>query len=200
MTNCRCPESGLQASGIAFRVTPLFAINIKLKYTASPFAQPPLVQPRFIRQHFAKVHQLHQHRIFIPIHNPRSKRRHGGISSTNAIIVHPPPWSSPLLDTNPLNMTMASNDPSLWPLIYFYRVISYFIGSWITSRILFAMPYSILFQSQPLLQWYMIGVSNFILSERIIWPLTPPCYSAALTIGQEVGRFIPTLISLIMIS
>jgi len=24
-------------------------------------------------------------------------------------------------------MTMASNDPSLWPLIYFYRVISYFI-------------------------------------------------------------------------
>ncbi|KAG1897747.1 uncharacterized protein F5891DRAFT_1279955 [Suillus fuscotomentosus] len=38
----------------------------------------------------------------------------GGISSTNAVIIHSP---SPLAHTNPSNMTYVSNDPSYWPYI-----------------------------------------------------------------------------------
>jgi hypothetical protein len=34
------------------------------------------------------------------------------------------------LTLHPFNMTLISNDPSLWPLIRFDRVESYFAGSW----------------------------------------------------------------------
>jgi hypothetical protein len=45
--------------------------------------------------------------------------------------------SSQLTDTHPSNMTVVSNDPSLWPVIYLIRFLSYFLGScfsrWIMS-------------------------------------------------------------------
>lgn len=44
---------------------------------------------------------------------------------TNAIVIWPPSLS--LTDTDPLNMTVISDDPSLWPLIHFNIAFGYFI-------------------------------------------------------------------------
>lgn len=120
-----CPESGIAFRRFkhSVRATPLFTINITSRLslytwihstTLWPSKRPPSAQD---------------------IHIPRSKHRYGGISSTNAIVVSPP--SSPVLDANPPNMTVVLNDPSLWPLIYSYRMLSYFVGSWRTSQVFF---------------------------------------------------------------
>lgn len=49
----------------------------------------------------------------------------GRYINANATIIGPP--SSSLADTDLLNMIVTSADPSLWPLINFYVVFSYFI-------------------------------------------------------------------------
>jgi len=48
------------------------------------------------------------------------------ISSMNIDLRLP---SSPLTDTNPLNMTIVSNDPIYWPIISSFREWSYFAVS-----------------------------------------------------------------------
>lgn len=113
-----CPESGIAFRRFkhSVRATPLFTINI-LKSTSRlslytlihsttlwPSKRPPSAQD---------------------IHIPRSKHWYGGISSTDAIVVPSP--SSPVLDANPPNMTVVSNDPIMWPLIHSYRMLSYFV-------------------------------------------------------------------------
>ena len=58
-------------------------------------------------------------------------------------------------------MTFVSNDPSFWPLISFYRVSSYCVGS-STPQLMMVISHVHLRFSQlhPLLRWYMIGVSH----------------------------------------
>jgi len=55
-----------------------------------------------------------------------SKALDSGISSTN-IDLRPP--NSPLTETNPLNMTIVSNDPIYWPIISYFREWSYFTAA-----------------------------------------------------------------------
>ncbi|KAG1739495.1 uncharacterized protein EDB91DRAFT_1284693, partial [Suillus paluster] len=60
-----------------------------------------------------------------------------GISSTNNVVTCPP--SSPLTHSHPSNMTIVSNDPSLWPVLNLDRFFSYFLGSWRSSRMMLVM-------------------------------------------------------------
>jgi hypothetical protein len=84
-------------------------------------------------------------------------------------------------------MTVVSNDPSLWPLITLYRVASYFVGSWRTSRIVSVM-------SHPDFDWFhscilyygdiRLGWAKLVFIMEII---NVSCSLAALTFVQEVG-------------
>ncbi|KAG1778965.1 hypothetical protein EV702DRAFT_112783 [Suillus placidus] len=49
----------------------------------------------------------------------------GGISSMNAIVIHPQHSPLRVARTHPSNMTVVSNDPSLWPIINWSLVFSY---------------------------------------------------------------------------
>jgi hypothetical protein len=106
----------------------------------------------------------------------------GGISSRYGHPIRRP--SSPLTDIDPLNMTLVSSDPSLWPLISYLRESSYFDGSWNESCLVQSL---MCFHScMPHCSGIRLGcaqdqcLSRELLTESLyIYP--------ALTFGQEVG-------------
>jgi hypothetical protein len=89
------------------------------------------------------------------------------ISSTNTVVLRPP--SSPFPDTNPLNMTIVSNDPIWWPVISYFRVYSYFSGSWKASGLIHNL--TMVFQLYPSLRCYTIGVSHAMLMRKTLMSL-----------------------------
>lgn len=87
-------------------------------------------------------------------------------------------------DTYPSSMTIVSNDPSFWPVIYLIRFLSYFFGSCLSRRIVLVMSQSS--QFPPLLRCYTITVSDLwriweIAEILIVFPV--------LTIGKEVSGY-----------
>lgn len=69
-------------------------------------------------------------------------------------------------------MPYISYDPYLWPYLGWNRISSYFLGPWSTRRMMFVnltSSLTVLSQLHPLLWWYMIGVSEIIISEGTVY-------------------------------
>jgi hypothetical protein len=69
----------------------------------------------------AGIKYIHLHHAGLAI-----QALNGGISITNAFILHP--QHTPLVFTHPSNMTFVSNDPGWWPMLDSELFYSYLIG------------------------------------------------------------------------